>query len=514
MAGLFSFFIPDPDKYSFDIILKSKTLIAFSLIMLIILPVLLILLFAVLKHSIFSILSLFFFIVIISNILSLFIMRKGHYHAAANIFVITSLCGFSLYLLFGTFKFDVGVIVSGYQLIIFILFSTLFCTRIVTLFVASVVLIVQVASLVSSSGLTGGIKTMAYINFTFELIIVTSICYLITSIAEKTMLRLKEEADNRENLERTRELLISISEISKRLADSSSLMSGTSDAFSANAQNQAASAEEITATVEEISAGVESISDIANFQMMKMEGLALKLDELSGQIGSMKNMINETLGMTISISNEARNGETSLKEMDDNMKSMNQRSAEMANIISIINDISDKINLLSLNAAIEAARAGDSGRGFAVVADEISKLADQTFSSVKDISSLIKAGENETKHGITTVNIVVLSLSKIIDGVSRISNMVESMSAFMNSQFITNQEVNREASDVKDRSDEIKNAAVEQKNATTEIVKSISTITELTQANAIGAEDMAANAKEIALIAVNLNERVEEYSKE
>jgi len=512
MNKLFSFFIPSAEKYSFDLLLKSKTLVSFSFILLLIVPVLWLLLIVLLKHSIFSVLSLFFFIVIVSNVLSLFILRKGNYHAAANIFVLTSLCGFSSYLLFGSFKFDTGVIVSGYHLLIFILFSTLFCTRMITLIVSFFLLAVQVISISASIRLAGGIKTMAYINFTSELVFVTAICYLIISITEKTMTRLKEEADNRESLERTRNLLQSVTGISKRLADSSSLMSNTTDNFSSNAQSQAASAEEITATVEEISAGVESISDIAGFQMTKMEGLVVKLDELSGQIGNMRSMITETLGMTISISSEARNGEISLKQMDDNMKSMNQRSAEMANIIAIINDISDKINLLSLNAAIEAARAGDAGRGFAVVADEISKLADQTFSSVKDISSLIKAGENETRHGILTVNTVVSSLSKIIDGVTRINSMVESMSEFMNSQFATNQQVNREASDVKDRSDEIKNAANEQKTATNEIVKSISAITELTQANAAGAEEMAANAKEISLIAISLNEKVEEFS--
>ena len=85
------------------------------------------------------------------------------------------------------------------------------------------------------------------------------------------------------------------------------------------------------------------------------------------------------------------------------------------------------------------------------------------------------------------------------------------MSGFMTGQFNTNQEVNREASDVKERSEEIKNASMEQKSATNEIVKSISTITELTQANAQGAEDMALRAKEIAEIAVNLNRSVEDF---
>ena len=514
ISRFFSFFIPRPEKYSFDIQLKSKTLIIFSFIMLITMPVLWTALIVLLQHSVISVLSLFIFIVIVSNLASLFIMRSGRYNAAANIFVLTSLAGMSTYMLFGTFKFDIGVVVSGYHLFIFIIFSTLFCTRGVTLIVSLLVLGVQSTAVVTAGSIALNIKKMSLINFTFELIIITAICYLLMKITEKTMERLKEEADNRENLERTMQLLASFSSLSEKLAGSSSQMSNTTDAFSSNAQNQAASAEEITATVEEISAGIESVANTAIVQMQKMEDLVEKLGELSGQINNMKNMIAETLNVTISISTEARDGESSLKNMEESMHSMNQRSSAMAGIIGIINDISDKINLLSLNAAIEAARAGDAGRGFAVVADEISKLADQTSSSVKDISSLIKAGEDETKHGLSTVNSVVLSLSKIIDGVTGINKMVESMSGFMENQFVTNREVNTEASGVRDRSEEIKTAAEEQKNATSEIVKSISIITELTQANAAGAEQMAASAGEISRIAADLNENVEIFKKE
>lgn len=513
MNWLLSYFIPDQEKYSFDILLKSKTLIVFSSVIVLVLPVLWTILITVLKHSVFSILSYFLLLVIVSNVMSLFIMRRGRYLIAADVFVLTSMLGFSIYLLFGSFKFDVGILVSGYHIFIFLVFSTLFCRRVTTLVVAILALSVQMSAIISSEGLTRGLKTMAIINFSFEMIFVTAICYLIMSITDKTMIRLKEEADGRADLERVRDLLVSVSGLSEQLAGSSSLMSRTTEVFSINAQNQAASAEEITATVEEISAGVESISEIASVQVKKMDGLAARLDELSGQISGMKQMIADTLNMTVSISEDARNGENSLKQMDESMKSMNSRSDEMTSIIAIINDISDKINLLSLNAAIEAARAGDAGRGFAVVADEISKLADRTFSSVKEISALIKAGEDETKHGSRIVGAVVLSLSRIIEGVTRINSMVESMSEFMTGQFNTNQVVNREASDVRDRSEEIKNASMEQKNATNEIVKSISTITELTQANAEGAEEMAERAKEIADIAVNLNRSVEDFGE-
>ena len=84
--------------------------------------------------------------------------------------------------------------------------------------------------------------------------------------------------------------------------------------------------------------------------------------------------------------------------MNVSITNITESSQQVTDIISIIDDISDKINLLSLNAAIEAARAGEAGRGFAVVADEISKLADQTAASINDIDSLIRKNNNES-HG-------------------------------------------------------------------------------------------------------------------
>lgn len=513
-SRLISYFIPDSGKYSFDMQLKSQTLVYFSMFFIVVMPFLWGAVIITLHHPPFSILSLFLMSIVVSNFASLFILRAGYYNAAANIFVFTSLSGLSFYLLFGRFNFNVGVIVTGYHLFVFLIFSTLFCKRGITLTVAFCILLVQASALIKSGEIQADLKKMALINFGIVLVISTGLCYLIMKITTVAMHRLKDEADNRKNLERTMALLSSVTSISEKLAGASAQMSSTTDSFSSNAQYQASSAEEITATVEEISAGIESVANIANVQMDKMQGLVAKLDELSGQINNMKNMISRTLNVTISISAEARNGEISLKKMEESMHSMNQRSSAMAGIIEIINDISDKINLLSLNAAIEAARAGDAGRGFAVVADEISKLADQTSSSVNEISTLIKAGENETRNGLDTVNGVVLSLSKIIEGVTGINKMVESMSSFMENQFNTNREVNAEASSVRDRSEEIKNAAEEQKNATTEIVKSISTITELTQANAAGAEQMAANADEISSIASNLNEKVEVFKRE
>ncbi|MFA5518877.1 MAG: methyl-accepting chemotaxis protein [Spirochaetota bacterium] len=508
---IINFFIPNEEEYSFDIALKSKTFLIFSFILSTLLIILWLILIAKSEYSIKSMLSLSLIIIITSNIVSLFILRAGKYYAAVNTLIIFALTGFSLFLLSGTARF---VIISGYQLFIFLILCSLFCKKRMTLITTLFILIIQSTALLSSRTIGEAERITALINFSFELIILTAISYLIMSITDKTVERLKEEADNKEHLQRTRELLISISKISGQLTDSFSIMSSTTESFSNNAQNQAAATEEIAATIEEISAGAENIANSAGMQMTKIEELIFRLSELSEQISSMKNKINEARTMTTSISAEAQTGGHSLKSMEKSIISMSQRSTAMTGIINIINDISDRINLLSLNAAIEAARAGNAGRGFAVVADEISKLADQTFTSVKEISSLIKAGEEESNQGLETVNSVVSSLSKILAGVTGISNMVESMSQFMESQVTTNQTVNKEATDVKQRSDEIQKASEIQKNATSEIIRSISTINELTQANAAGAEEMSTNAISISQIAESLNEKMDNFKQE
>lgn len=307
------------------------------------------------------------------------------------------------------------------------------------------------------------------------------------------------------------DIISDISGISGTLEQSTDEISAITDSFTSDTQSQAATVEEVTATMEEISASMDNISHSAQDQLERLQSLLLKIDELSSAIHGMEKQISEADRQTEGIAAEARTGEKSLSEMNGIMERIRQSSHQMTSIIGIINDISDRINLLSLNAAIEAARAGDAGRGFAVVADEISKLADSTASSVKEIDTLIKGNEIEIERGIASVENVVASISRITGGVKSMTGMVSRIAEIMKKQVDTNRMVGEEAQSVRSKSEEIELATKEQKNAMSEVVISVNKINELTQSISAGSEEIAANTKESAGMADLLKSRVDRF---
>lgn len=310
-------------------------------------------------------------------------------------------------------------------------------------------------------------------------------------------------------IERLVTILKSVKENSIVIASSSNEMSKTTKTYSANAQNQASTIEEITASIEQISERVEEVANHTDIQFDNLNALSNKLKELSAIIEEMNLVIQKTLGNTKAISIEAMSGEEALRSMSVSMNQIVESSKDMKNIIEIINTISEKINLLALNASIEAARAGHAGKGFAVVALEISRLADQTASSVKDIDSLIKKNNKEILGGIDTVNVMMKKTNSINSGVDAIVEKMNSIFEFMQRQITTKFLVEKETEIVKSRASEIQQITKEQKVAFDEIVKAITYINEISHSNTESSQVIATKSSELSKVADSLKGKID-----
>jgi methyl-accepting chemotaxis protein len=309
------------------------------------------------------------------------------------------------------------------------------------------------------------------------------------------------------------EILTGIIEIVKETSDSLAIsakeVSKAAIRYSDNAGSQAATTEEITASIESIDSKIHNISNHIAVQSKNLNQLIAQLGTLTKVIHDMNEVIELTMNNISSISKEATQAESSLQTMQVSMSSIRTSSNDVAKIVRIIADILKKINLLSLNAAIEAQRAGDSGKGFEVVADEISKLAERTAVSIKEIELIIQKNNSQTSDGITNIQTLIKKINSILLGVNSMTGMVGQISDFMQKQIAINQTVEAESTLVRDLGNQIEDDILEQKNSFGEIVKSISVINEITQANSAESHKLADNSVQVASMADSLKQQVE-----
>ena len=160
-----------------------------------------------------------------------------------------------------------------------------------------------------------------------------------------------------------------------------------------------------------------------------------------------------------------------------------QRSDQIGEIIGTIEDIADQTNLLALNAAIEAARAGEQGRGFAVVADEVRALAERTTRATREIGEMIKAIQKETKGAVAAME----------QGVHQVETGTEE--AARSGQAL--QDILAQVNDVAMQVNQIATAAEEQTATTSEISSNMLQITEVVQQTSHGAHESATAAAQL-----------------
>jgi methyl-accepting chemotaxis protein len=227
-----------------------------------------------------------------------------------------------------------------------------------------------------------------------------------------------------------------LQKMASELARSSQQLAGAGEEISAAARQraerdraQSEQADQVTGAMQDVSAAVAMVSE----NSQKAAAAAQKASENAHHGGK---IVEESLSAIRSIADSTR-------KAGDRVRELGKNSDQIGKILAVIEGIADQTNLLALNAAIEAARAGEQGRGFAVVADEVRKLAEQTTGATKEISAMIQTIQEETKlavdamelgshdvdTGVEKTSAAGQVLREIIDMADQVGNMISEITA-------------------------------------------------------------------------------------
>lgn len=187
-----------------------------------------------------------------------------------------------------------------------------------------------------------------------------------------------------------------------------------------------------------------------------------------------------------------------VSQSSDVIEALEQKSAEISAIVSVIRDIAGQTNLLALNAAIEAARAGEQGRGFAVVADEVRKLSERTGESTREIAGMIASIQSGTRSAVASMETGVRQVGQGVTLANRAG------------QSITGIKIS--AAGVVHAVSEISLALKEQSAASNEVAINVARITEMSEENSEATRQTAEAAQRLAVLAGSLELAVGHFS--
>ena len=231
----------------------------------------------------------------------------------------------------------------------------------------------------------------------------------------------------------------SLSDVLARLAERADVLAGASGELSSVSDQMSATAEETSSQASMVSAGAEQVSQ-------NMQTVAVAVEEMGASVQEIAKNTSEAARMATHAAGEAQS-------TSKTMSKLGASSAEIGNVVKVINAIAQQTNLLALNATIEAARAGDAGKGFAVVANEVKELAKETAAATKDIGQKIDMIQTDTGAAITAIGQIRETIQQIKDVSANIAGAIDE-------QLATTAEIGRTLSEAARGSTEISHGLV------------------------------------------------------
>jgi methyl-accepting chemotaxis protein len=291
-------------------------------------------------------------------------------------------------------------------------------------------------------------------------------------------------------IEKMKELTQSLGNIVGKIRNSSDTMSSNSYELNDTSSQTLAANNEISKAVEDVAEGstgmAASISKI-NENLLEMSNETKDINESVNEIRNQTTAVQDSSKI---MNNKIKSMQNSSQKMDDGISAISKRIEtvnttvdKVSNIVSVIEEISSETNLLSLNASIEAARAGDAGKGFAVVAQEIRVLSDNTNTELENIKQIISSLVEECRYCVQASGIIVEDNAK----------QKEEIKAVLDEFSALDEQIQKTA----EKADEIEELVTAMIELNDDITKSSNSLTDVSAANAAATEEMNANIEEL-----------------
>ena len=283
--------------------------------------------------------------------------------------------------------------------------------------------------------------------------------------------------------DKLRSMIQGIKQGTDQLVAASHSISANSQQLSAAAQEQSSAASSMAATVEELTVSINHVSDNAG-----------EAHDLSSQSGRLAQDGGQTIQASVdsmrSIAGTVQSSATRIGELGEH-------SEQVSSIVSVIKGIADQTNLLALNAAIEAARAGEQGRGFAVVADEVRQLAQRTTNSTQEIAAMIEKIQAATQAAMSDMEVGVRQVNSGVDLANQAGEAVIS--------------INASSDQVVQVVNQISLALREQTAASHDVARTVERLAQMAQQNSEAIGETVQTAVSLDALANDLNRQISQF---